>query len=143
LGIWLYPDITAIGRTAIDTTKQRRKQMEILVKLQAKTADIQKTWHSGGKQKAETMRALAVLALEEGLRAPSDGKPSAWVDYVRLITTADEEIKRLTGRDEVFNDVENAKGILTYVVANGVCTEFSFADTTRYLSGKEIRDLDA
>lgn len=131
--------------------------MEIVKKLQAIKHTVQYEWDKQvngegvGEKKAKDMQALALAAMREGMKTSDEGrdnpdpdfaKLTAWERYIRGITTDHAEFLRLTGRDLVFNQHPWAEKILGYILADGPCTETSFADTARHLKGEELRSLD-
>lgn len=124
--------------------------MEIVNKLREIRDKIQFDWDGEGETIANQMRALSIAAMKEGMKVSDEGlkenpdleKLTAWEKYTRLISTDHDEFLRLTSRDAEFNKLPWADQILTYVLGNGECTDTSFADTTRYLERKHLKNLD-
>jgi len=61
------------------------------------------------------MQELGCLAVEEGINS------RAWEQYMRLFASNPDQLKRLIGKDEEFNQTFWGRKSLAYMVANGCC----------------------
>jgi hypothetical protein len=115
--------------------------MEIVKKLKSKTKEIRATWCAGGKAEAEHIQTLAVNAMMSG-RPEKGVKDSDWEEYMRHFNPTDTELNRLMGWDDDYMRNDWAKSTLAYIVANGMCTDHTKADTTKNMEDDLLEQID-
>ncbi len=83
------------------------------------------------------LRTLARLAVEQGISS------RAWEQYMRIFASNGDQLKRLIGEDEAFNQTPWGRTALVYLVGNGTCGIDTKANTGREMSEEIKNVLDA
>ncbi|HQU85069.1 MAG TPA: hypothetical protein PKY59_18150 [Pyrinomonadaceae bacterium] len=87
------------------------------------------------KARGDRMQKYACLAIKQGING------WAWHEYMRMFASNDDQLKRLVGQDQAFNDGVYGEETLAYVIADGVCGINTIGFDSR-LSATMRRELD-
>ena len=110
--------------------------MSIVKSIKDKSTDIRKNWCTTGKQKAEQLQDLGMKAIRGGITSTD------WRNYMNEFATNEAELLRLTGQDPAYMQKVWGPPSLAYIVANGICTQFSFANTVRDMDEEMLAGID-
>jgi len=89
-----------------------------------------------GLARALEIQDMAAKAIDKGMQSQE------WEDYMKLFATTPDQLRRLKGLDSMRTDKPWGLNALVYLVANGVCTMGSRANTVRFMDAEMIAGLD-
>ena len=86
---------------------------------------------------AQKMQELAVKAMYSGINHDD------WKQYMSNFASSPEQLQRLIGKDEAFNNTKYGRLTLAYVVANSTCGMGTTTETGRDMSPGMLEALDS
>lgn len=90
--------------------------MNITGNIEAQRDFILKDPEGAGKTRAEDIAKAAILAIKKGMNSDE------WREFMSYYAKSGDELNRLCGLDQDFNDTHWGRMTPTYIAANALCT---------------------
>lgn len=105
---------------------------------------IKDNQNDAGKTLANSISMAGVNAILKGMKNSDGSSTNEWKTLMEYFANNDDELKRLCGEDDAFNQFDWSSQCLAYIAGNSLCTVTSatMTGTGRNFTPEMEKDLD-